>query len=180
LVDRRQGTRPNYPGLAGADQFITGADGNTYVRMVDQVSLWAVSADKLVVAPPIPWDARRYAFGVPRDSGVASNGMLWLLYFSRDEDANFIWVSAEGEVLLQQRFQQRAARVIAIDGENVAYVCGSSPALPAAECRAISPNSDQPLWVLELPDSTAISGGALGNNRLYVTSGSNMYVIGDP
>jgi hypothetical protein len=67
------------------------------------------------------------------------------------------------------RFPHRPSRIIALDQQNQAYICGQRGGFEP-ECRAYGVTSEDPLWTVPLDrGGVTVNGGALIANRLYVT-----------
>jgi hypothetical protein len=58
-------------------------------------------------------------------------------------------------------------------------VCGTVGSVQAA-CAAYAPNTDEPLWTLNLMAGTSVRGAALAPDRLYVTTAEGgLYALKD-
>jgi outer membrane protein assembly factor BamB len=167
ILEAQTGKALSFDGLPKADQFLIGADGKTYLRSENVLSEISLSSDQAELVRTIDWPWQRYAFGLPRDAGVTSSGLVWLLYYSNLEDANMIWLDRDGNVLSHTRLTHRPTRMIGIDSADVAYLCGTSR-IAGPECVAIQAGIEQPLWQVDLPGHSGVAGGALVEGKLYV------------
>jgi hypothetical protein len=147
------------------DQLVTGADGRDYLRIEHILSPWTEASGQLHLGEPLTWEYGNYAFGTPTEGGVLADGTYWVAYLPDFQDARFVYVRSTGAVAGFTRFAYAPAAVIGLDADQRAYVCGST--LPQAQCLALQPGLEEPLWTVDLQGYT-VTGGALAPGRLYV------------
>jgi hypothetical protein len=162
------------------DRYLVGADGRMYLQEETSVQEWRPPSAGEPAPPGVTWNLAGFAFGFPADSGVTSDGFVWMNFTSGFQDARIVWADLKGNVLGQALFPQRPSRVIGVDGSSNIYLCGSNRQR-GAECVAYSRGADEPSWSLELARKGDVPiGGALLPGRLYVTTaGGVLYALGD-
>ena len=165
------------------DKYVVGADGKTYLREYERVMTWDLTpeGDKVISTEYLRLDVRAIAaqFRFPFDSGVAPSGDVWLLYSSGFEYPRMVWVD-KGSLNMQiNDFPYRPGRIVAVDAESVAYLCGVEENRPP-DCRATQLDTGTTLWQIEPKAGSFPVGGALVDGRLYVLMGEGyLYAIGD-
>jgi hypothetical protein len=160
------------------DRYLVGADGRMYLQEETAVHEWRPEGEP---APPaVTWNLAGFAFGFPADSGVTSDGFVWMNFTSGFQDARIVWADLKGNVLGQVIFPQRPTRVIGVDGESNIYLCGANRQR-GAECVAYQRGTEEPAWSLALgARSGQPVGGALLPGRLYVTTAAGLlFALGD-
>jgi hypothetical protein len=137
--------------------------------------------DKVVSAEYIKLDVRAIAaqFRFPYDSGIAPSGDVWLLYSSGFEFPRMVWIDKSSSNMQINDFPYRPGRIVGIDSQSVAYLCGTEVSRPP-DCRATRLDTGTTLWRIEPKAGGFPVGGALVPGRLYVTMGEGyLYAIGD-
>jgi peptide/nickel transport system permease protein len=178
-LNAKDGSLPDFETLPDAEQFLVGADGRTYLRFGNLVAEWRMSEAGPEALQPVEWDWRSYAWGNVTDMGVTGDRLIWLLYVSDFEDARLVLLGMDGAVQGFFRFPHRQSRIVATDGDSVAYACGYHRG-SGAECLAFEAGGEQPVWQLPLDRGRAVNGGALAPGRLYVTTDAGvLYAIGE-
>jgi outer membrane protein assembly factor BamB len=168
---RADGAKLDVLADADTDQFFSGADGKLYVRSRFALAEWQYRDEQAVIVDRIEWDHQLYGLiSPPNQVGADASSNIWMLYVSSFEDGHFIWVDRGGNVTGDVRFPHRETSVIGLDGSGVAYICGTSRVTGTAECLALQPGLDEPLWTLELPFGSVVTGGAVTPGRLYVAT----------
>ena len=81
-----------------------------------------------------------------------------------------VWVGAQGNGMQITDFPYRPGRLIGIDADGIAYVCGLVKNPYRAECRAVRLDSGVVAWKAELDSKEEPVGGALVEGRLYITT----------
>lgn len=171
VLRRADGVKLDLLADADTDQFFSGADGKLYVRSRFALEEWQYGNGQAEIAARLDWDYQLYGLiSPPNQVGADASSNIWMLYFSGFEDGHFIWVDRSGNVTGDVRFPHRETSVIGLDGDGVAYICGTSRITGKAECLALQPGLDEPLWTLELPFGAAVTGGAITPGRLYVAT----------
>jgi hypothetical protein len=141
----------------------------------------------------VPWDSGAVGtLMVPDDGGVTASHVIWLYYRYYNGQASIVRLAANGHVLglTQTPFQQSA--VVALDADDILYVCGVSFSGEALgpQCAAYGYESHEPLWhfVSEGMRGSVFEGAALIPGRLYAAyndltenglQGGVLYAIGD-
>jgi hypothetical protein len=148
-------------------QYFVGANGTLYTRFENVLTPWSATDDDVNVGRTLEWDWRTYAWGVPTDMGLTPDGEVWFSYMPDFEDARLVWLSANGDVKGFVRLPYRPARVLAVDGDFVTYMCGLRRGA-GFQCEAFRPGQEASLWMIGLSGDGDIVGGALASGRLYV------------
>jgi ABC-type dipeptide/oligopeptide/nickel transport system permease subunit len=166
-----------------ADKYIVGADGNTYLRENDRVLAWesGEEGERALTTEHLRLDVRAIAanFRFPFDAGVAPSGDVWLLYSSGFEYPRMVWVDTRSLAIQINDFPYRPGRIVGIDALGVAYLCGRELRQPP-DCRATRLDTGTTLWRMEPEAGFFPVGGAVIENRLYVTMGEGyLYAIGE-
>ncbi|MEW6716135.1 MAG: PQQ-binding-like beta-propeller repeat protein [Chloroflexota bacterium] len=168
------------------DEFIVGADGQTYLREGNNILKWDETVSGFEVTQTITWDYMKFTTSSPQTGGVTPDNIIWLFYssFARSmglgEDTRLVWLNGNGQVIGNVHYSTRDSQVIAVDGNNTVYSCGNlEQGYGAPECQAFSPQSELPLWRTTL-DGHSVAGGALAPDRLYVTTKEGyLHAIGE-
>ncbi len=172
-------------GFRGVDQFITGGDGNFYIRDVQNIG--RANAEGKLSDDAVFWENwANYTTSPPEIAGVTAHGVYWLFYhsFARTRglgtDMRIVWLDAQGELLGNISYPTRNARVIAVDQRATAYICGNRDrGYGAAECQAFAPKTEEALWIFLLPDGDEVVGGAVIPGRMYITTADGyLYALG--
>jgi peptide/nickel transport system permease protein len=164
-------------GRAGNEQFVVGADGNTYYRSADRVIQWRYAAGGIQVVQSLP----KQIPGQPRDMGVTPDGVVWATYRTgyNTREMGAAWFDSHGQVLGQSEFEQTQGQVIAVDGMAILFTCGND-ATGTVQCLALQPGATEPLWRLELLVDGKVVGGALDAGHLYVTvDAGTLFALGE-
>jgi peptide/nickel transport system permease protein len=168
--------------LAQVDQYIVGGDGRTYLLDTSKVALWRLNESGMEILETTMWDTRMLGtLTHPSDVGVTQAKTVWQLYRS----AGFIWLDTSGRVLGFAHSPIARGRVIGMDRNDSAYICGGSEfsGSSALSCFALSPELEEPSWIVSLDLDGWLNGGALVPGRLYVVAdhpeGGILYAIGD-
>ncbi len=190
-VDARTGSTVFKEAIEPLDKYVVGANGHTYLRQ--QVALLEVRPTEkgVEISERAKWDARGLGLGFrfPADAGVIPAGRIWVYYASAFEFAKVLWIDQNGEAQAPIDYPYRPSRLIAVDEDATAYLCGNL-AQSAAQiggvgraglaCRAHTPNPGEPLWEVALDKGATPNGGALVPGRLYVTTDDGfLYAIED-
>jgi peptide/nickel transport system permease protein len=155
------------------DKFVVGVDGRMYRRQQSMLLEFIPADGQAQLVERARWDGRSLGLGFrfPLDAGVTPSGRTWLYFESEFEFPKLAWLDPAGQPLAPLDYPYTGlTRLVGIDVNDVAYVCGLLiQDAPAAECRANRPGESAPTWKVALPDGTTPVGGALGPGRLYVT-----------
>ncbi|HLE27515.1 MAG TPA: ABC transporter permease subunit [Anaerolineales bacterium] len=171
------------------DKYIVGTDGSTYLHQQTALLKVKTTEQGAEISPQARWDPRPLVglgFRFPRDAGVTPDGRIWVYYASEFEFAKLLWLDRDGEPLASIDYPYRPARLMALDQDATAYMCGMYSDGPGAggrggalQCRAHRPGPGAPVWELTLEKGALPSGGALVPGRLYVTTRDGwLYAIG--
>jgi hypothetical protein len=168
--------------LANVDQYIVGGDGRTYLRDAAKVSLWRRNGSAVEILETTQWDTRMLGtLTQPSDAGVTYDQTVWLFY----RFSGFIWLDTGGRVLGFTRVPLNRGQVIALDGDDTAYICGGQSFSGASRlsCLAVAPKREEPVWLMPLEIDGWVKGGALVPGRLYAVVEEQekglLYAIGD-
>jgi peptide/nickel transport system permease protein len=178
----QDGSLVNLETLANVDQYIVGGDGRTYLRDAAKVSLWRRNGSAIEILETTQWDTRMLGtLTQPSDAGVTYDQTVWLFY----RFSGFIWLDTGGRVLGFTRVPLNRGRVIALDRDDTAYICGGQSFSGASQlsCLAVAPKREEPVWLMPLEIDGWVKGGALVPGRLYAVVEEQerglLYAIGD-
>jgi peptide/nickel transport system permease protein len=162
-------------------RFFIGADEKTYLALGHGAYLWHSTDDGLVIDGYAEREIPATVAGgylVPNDFGVTPSGLLWLFYSNEYTDTELHSVDFSMNQMLRS-YDQRiiGTKLIAIDPNAVAYMCGSAYGPP--KCVAVKLGNSSPEWTMDFEGNETL-GGALAPGRLYlVTNNGILYAIGD-
>jgi peptide/nickel transport system permease protein len=183
ILDVKDGSLQELNTPMEVDQYIAGADGQSYLQSGHEIVEWRTDPDGSRVEPvrSTTWNYRNYTvrvFGGPTDAGVTPDQIVWLLYASNRDDTRFVWLNMSGRTIGNTHYAQRATQVIAVDHDGTTYACGTGR-ISGMECLALEPGSEDPIWQVTLESSGKVNGGALVPGRLYVTlEDGALYAVG--
>jgi outer membrane protein assembly factor BamB len=170
------------------DKYIVGTNGTTFLRQQTALSKVKETEQGEEISQFSKWDPRALGLGFrfPRDAGVTPDGRIWVLYASDFEFAKLVWLGQNGELLAPIDYPYRPSRLIGLDQNATAYVCGmrfesqsGGRRSAGAQCQAHRPGAGEPVWELNLEQGSPPNGGAIVPGRLYVTTTNGMlYAIG--
>jgi peptide/nickel transport system permease protein len=182
-LDAQDGSLLEWDASLEIDQYLVGADGESYLQSGNDIVRWQLAGSSLEAAHRTTWDYRQFtvrAEGGPTDAGVTPQQLIWLLYSSNREDTRIVWLKTNGDMAGNIHYAQRVTQVIAVDRDATTYACGQNRMGGGMECMALAPASDSPLWQVSLGQGSTIAGGARVPGRLYVTLDTGtMYAIGE-
>jgi outer membrane protein assembly factor BamB len=173
--------------------FLTGAEGKTYVQTQNTLDEWTIKDTGASVATRIQLDTRSLAlnFRPPADAGVLPDARNWVWFIAFFGSPKLVWAEMGNSISTPIDIPLEDARLLAIDREAAAYVCGRTIRAPdefaQLVCQAWRADG-QKIWELTLlreldlygTTPPLVSGGALTGKTLYVTSGLNvLYAIGE-
>jgi outer membrane protein assembly factor BamB len=181
IVDASSGQR--FFGQTGdpLDRYLVGADGSMYYNSTSSFFDWQPTEKGAVMTPVINLDERLLLtrYRIPFLVGVSPSQQAWLLYSSGFEYMRLVWVAQKGESLQITDFPYRTGRLIGIDSDGTAYVCGFPGMRVQLECRAVRIDSGMLLWKTAIDTTAAPVGGALLEGRLYVAiEDGKLFAIG--
>ncbi|MGQ0605254.1 MAG: ABC transporter permease subunit, partial [Anaerolineales bacterium] len=106
--------------------FLTGADGKTYVQTQDTLDEWVLSEANASVSTWIRLDVRSLglSFRPPADAGVLPDGRSWVWFLAFFGTPKLVWTEIGDSVSTPIDVPLSEARLIALDRDAVAYVCG--------------------------------------------------------
>jgi len=160
---------------AGNEQYVMGADGETYYRSVGRIIRWKLISGGVEVLEGLT----RQVPGHPKDAGTTADGTVWAMYgvgFNSTE-SGILWLDWTDQVLGNIEFEQVPARVINVGKNAVVYTCGNDQN-GAAECIAAEPGAEELSWRLTLGQGERIAGGALVPGGLLVATDSGaLYAV---
>ncbi|MGH2524186.1 MAG: hypothetical protein ACRDH2_16890, partial [Anaerolineales bacterium] len=165
------------------DKYIVGTNGRIYLSKQTELLEWRATEVGAEITQHAQWDGRSTgaSFRFPRDAGMTPDGRIWVYYESGFEFAKLVWLDGSGQFLASLDYPYRGAvRLIGIDGQGTAYVCGLQER-EGGECRANKPSGGAPVWRLGLEQGGVFPvGGALAAGRLYVALGEGrLYALAD-
>jgi len=188
ILDAQEGTLLDLQVPFDVDQYITGADGRTYLRVRETVVQWQPAGAEIELIETARWDARALGtLAAPIDAGVTPQREMWLLYSNIYAGSWAVWLDPSGRVLDTDSLDIGRGQVTGVGPGPIIYICSgwSSRANPTPECMAVplDPEVDGPAWVLPLEQGEMVMGSALLPGRIYATvngmEGGFLYAIGD-
>jgi hypothetical protein len=166
--------------LSGRENLLVGADGRTYLLAGHVVIQWQQTPQGFNLVQSADWNYRGAGLTMtssfPVDAGVTSQGNIWLFYSAFYGGTSVYWLDPTGKILgsFPAPFIE-ATHLVAIDGMDVAYICGTAATdrgAYTAMCEAYRQDSTEPLWSYILGvDINGIVGAAVAPGRLYVITG---------
>jgi peptide/nickel transport system permease protein len=169
--------RPPETLLFSDPAFFSGANGLTYYRVGHEIIGWRFDPSGLVVDEPITWVHDNSVLLIPADQGVTRNGLAWFFYTTSWTDSSMVWIDGQARLLGNYNFPRINARLIAIGGNDEAYICSSNT--ETVECFNISVGVDAPTWTIKFESKGNVLGGALIPGRILLSvSGDRLYVFG--
>jgi ABC-type dipeptide/oligopeptide/nickel transport system permease subunit len=163
-------------GDAPAIRLVNGADGRAYFLEGRSLDAWYLTQENLAFSRTFSWDAEALP-GTAKRAGATANGLRWISFLS----GRFIWITEDDEIIGPVRFPLESS-VIALDGDDAAYGCGSSLGrAPACMKYTQESGEEEPVWIVTLAEDDTVLGGALAPELLYAaTDGGRLYALGPP
>jgi hypothetical protein len=169
-------------GMAGINaQYMTGGDGQTYLREGHSVLSWELEGDEPAATGKRDWMYQTSTVYQPFDSGVSPLGTGVLIYGSQYDDLRVVQLTRDGRLATNLHWRQKSPKLVATDLADRAYVCGASNE-GVAECIGVRPGeSSEPGWRIRLDQGgEQVAGAALVPGRLYVNTKEGwLYAVGD-
>ena len=175
--------------LANRAHLFVGADGKTYLLAGHVTMQWTQTSQGFNLVQSADWNYRgagitQYS-GLPVDAGVTPKGDIWLFFSGFYGGTSMYWLDPTGKILgsFFAPFNE-STRLIAIDGTNIAYLCGlgyASDEGPVTKCEAYHQEDSPRVWSHTLSATVnGVIGGAMAQGRLYViTSDGFLTALGD-
>jgi peptide/nickel transport system permease protein len=162
--------------IAKDPAYFTGADGLDYYRVGHAIMDWHLGESGGEVGPSRTWLYQSSVIFNPYDQGVTPAGLGWLYYTTQYSDSRMVWLDEKSRVVGNYLFPRVDATLIAIGGEDEAYLCGATGA--RVECINIAVTQQEPTWSITIDVPTGVAGGALVPGRLYVAlQYDNLYAL---
>jgi hypothetical protein len=155
------------------DEYLTGADGLTYLRVGHNVSRWEMTSSGAEILETTRWDPRSLGtLSSPVHAGVTPDRVVWVFYTNPYEASRIAWLDPTGRVLGARRVAYGRGMVVAVAPESMVYLCGAADPrnVPNPNCIALVPESEDPLWQVPLGTGQRVLGGAVVQDRLYVAA----------
>jgi peptide/nickel transport system permease protein len=173
IILSEDGTILDYKLDFAVDRFITGDDRRTYIQADGTIVEARIDRsgidiqDERVVSSRLAEDQTgNYSIGITRGR------VVWISYYNGIE-----WFHPNGEAIgAAQANNTGRAFIVSMDEENLSYLCGPIPPYyfqvsPRPYCFAIGPDSDGPLWYVNLSEEhQTVVGAILSSGNLYITS----------
>lgn len=181
LVDTTNG-KTAFSADTSIEMYVMGADGKIYLQRQDKMEEWQITETGATIVPSIKLDARalNLNFRIPFNGGVTPQGRAWFLFSNRFDFPRIIWQDAATEVPDLIDINLASSNVLAVDGQDVIYVCNSLPVAQSV-CEAFRPNGQQ-IWSQNFGEKFSVEfalGAALVPNRLYLTrTDGTLFAIG--
>lgn len=165
--------------LAKEPTYLTGADGKEYYRVGHVLMDWQLTESGGEAGMSRTWQYQASVVFNPFDQGVTPGGLAWLYYTTPYSDSRMVWIDEDSRVVGNYLFPRINATLIAIGGEDEAYLCGATGA--RVECINIGVGQSEPTWSIMLEVPSDVAGGALVPGRLYVAlQGDALYALEPP
>ena len=122
----------------------------------------------------------------PLGSSADSNGIIWFFYPEKYIGGGIIlvWMSAEGELLGSRLIERDFHAIVAYDMNNSLFTeYKGFEETESIECKVYTPNSDEPLRLINLKDIPPYDYGAIAGNYLYIIGEDNTFTavyLGEP
>lgn len=181
LVDTTNGKKA-FSADTSIEMYVMGADGKIYLQRQDKMEEWQITETGATIVPSIKLDARalNLNFRIPFNGGVTPQGRAWFLFSNRFDFPRIIWQDAATEVPDLIDISLASSNVLAVDGQDIIYVCNSLPVAQSI-CEAFRPNGQQ-VWSQNFGEEFSVEfalGAALVPNRLYLTrTDGTLFAIG--
>jgi peptide/nickel transport system permease protein len=165
------------PLLSNKAQLFVGADGKTYLLAGHIVMQWTQTSQGFSLVQSADWNYRAAGIsqttGYPVDAGATPKGDIWIFYSGYYGGTTVYWLDPTGKILgnFSPPYNEKT-RLIAIDGTDIAYICGFGydyNQAPLTTCEAYHQNGTEPIWTYAFPEGTyGVLGGAMAHGRLYI------------
>lgn len=155
------------------DEYLTGADGLTYLRVGHNVSRWEMTPSGVEILETTRWDPRFLGtLTSPTHAGVTPDRVVWVFYTNPYEASRIAWLDPTGRVLGARRVAYGRSMVVAVGPGSTLYLCGAADPrdVPNPNCVALVPEAEDPLWQVSLGTGERVLGGAVVQDRLYVAA----------
>lgn len=180
VFDARTGERLELESDLNVLRYFPGQDGQMYLLAGQNVIQWRLNGRQISVLDVAEWDSSGLSeVAAPSQVGVLPDGTAWLLYSSPGGTTNLVWVTLDDQLVGTASYSLSRGRWIGTRQDRTTYVCGGRPFNDEyAECAALVPDVQDPLWKLSLGDHGLVQGGLWLNGKLYVaTSGGMLFAI---
>jgi len=154
-------------------RYFSGQDGQLYLLSGNTILQWRPNGDSVEITDMAEWDSSGISSqNAPSEVGVTAKGISWMLYTSEGGDTTLYWVSLDDKYLGSSRYKVTRGQVIARQDDYTTFICGGGPMdnYDYAECGALSPQTQDPLWRLPLGDHGLVQGGVWRDNHLIVST----------
>jgi hypothetical protein len=119
------------------------------------------------------------SYRTPFMVGVSPSQQAWLLYSSGFEYMRMFGPRRKASRCRSPTSPTALGRMIGIDADGTAFLCGFARGRSLLECRAVRLDSGTVLWKTELDTRAEPVGGALVEGRLYVAvEDGKLFAIG--
>ncbi|MFO7631916.1 MAG: PQQ-binding-like beta-propeller repeat protein [Caldilinea sp.] len=160
-----------------APRLAVGANGRHYLIAGATAVEWELEQGIAQSKRSITWDIGGLNIFIPSDAGVSAETFLWLFYGQSFNNSRLAWIDANGRLLANIEGGLRDTHLVGLDPAGRAYLCGS---VGRARCLMLDRATGAVGWDATLPAGASVVGGALGPDRLYVTTTDGMlYALGD-
>jgi ABC-type dipeptide/oligopeptide/nickel transport system permease subunit len=181
VFDARTGERLELESDLNVLRYFPGQDGQMYLLAGQNVIQWQLNGNSIAVLDIAEWDSSGLSeVAAASEVGVLADGTAWLLYTSPGGATNLVWVTLDDQVIGSTSYRVSRGQLIGMQDNLMAYVCGGRPFNDEyAECAALVPGGQEPVWNLPLGDHGLAQGGLRLDRKLYVaTRGGMLFAIG--
>jgi peptide/nickel transport system permease protein len=168
------------------DEFIFGGDGRNYFRTLHKVDEWQMGQSGIEILNEGIVSENYPSLRPPLGSSADSNGIVWLYYPGRNtwRSIMVVWMSAEGDLLGSHSVEGDIHSFVAYDMSNSLLTeCKGFVDTESIECKVYSPNSDEPLWGINLENIPPYNWGIIEGHHLYLMGEDNTLTavyLGEP
>jgi len=186
LFDTNSGEMIEYDSGGKIDEFIFGGDGRNYFRTLHKVDEWQMGQSGIEILNEGIVSENYPSLRPPLRSSADSNGIVWLYYPGRNtwRSIMVVWMSAEGDLLGSHSVEGDIHSFVAYDMSNSLLTeCKGFEDTESIECKVYSPNSDEPLWGINLEDIPPYYWGIIEDHHIYLLGEDNTLTavyLGEP
>ena len=186
LFDTNSGELIEFDSGGKIDEYIFGGDGRKYFRTFHKVDEWQIGSSGIEILNEGIVSENDTSLRPPLGSSADSNGIVWLFYPEKYTGGGIIvtWMTAEGDLVGSHLLERDFQAIVAYDMDNSLLTeCKGFEETESIECTAYSPNSDEPLWVINLKEIPPYHRGIIVDHHLYLIGEDNTLTavyLGEP
>ena len=154
-------------------RYFGGQDGQMYFLSGNKIVQWRPNDDAVEITDIAEWDSSIINMEAPSEVGVRTKGISWMLYTSPGGDTSLYWVSLDDKFIGSANYSVTRGQFIAMSDDYTTIICGGNPPInnyDYAECGALNPESQDPLWTFPLGEYGLVQGGLWRDDHLIVST----------